>query len=92
MPVAMIPDWEYQQFSIALQPRDLLVVVSDGLMEVRNPQGEFWSDSEVPSIVRQHRDSPLRCLPSALCAHGDAWAAGEEQYDDMTIVGLRIRG
>ncbi len=92
MPVAMIPDWEYQQFTVELRPGDLLVVVSDGIMEARNPDGVFWSDTEVPFIVRQHRDSPVRTLPSALCAHVDAWAAGAEQYDDMTVVGLRVRG
>jgi len=45
----------------------------------------------VPFIVRQHRDSPLRSLPAALCTHVDAWAAGSEQYDDITVVGLRVR-
>jgi phosphoserine phosphatase RsbU/P len=91
MPVAMIPDWEYQQFTLDLHPGDLLVVVSDGIMEARNPTGAFWSDTEVPAIVRQHHDSPVSTLPNALCNHVDAWAAGAEQYDDMTIVGLRVR-
>jgi hypothetical protein len=31
-------------------------------------------------------------LPAALCAHVDAWAAGAEQFDDITVVGLRVRG
>ena len=92
MPVAMIPEWEYQQITVELRAGDLLVVVSDGIMEARNPEGEFWPDDEIPSVVRQQRDSPVRALPSALCAHVDAWAAGAEQYDDMTVVGLRIRG
>ncbi len=92
MPVAMIPDWEYQQFTVELRPGDLLVVVSDGLMEARNPDGVFWDDKEVPFIVRQHWNSPVKNLPAALCAHADAWAAGSEQFDDMTVVGLRVRG
>jgi len=91
MPVGLVSDWEYQQFTVELRPGDLLVVVSDGIMEARNPEGEFWEDTEVPFIVRQHRDSPLRSLPAALCTHVDAWAAGSEQYDDITVVGLRVR-
>jgi serine phosphatase RsbU (regulator of sigma subunit) len=35
---------------------------------------------------------PVKSLPAALCAHVDAWAAGAEQFDDMTVVGLRVRG
>jgi phosphoserine phosphatase RsbU/P len=92
MPVALTPDWEYQQFTVELHPWALLVVVSDGLMEARNPYGVFWNDQEVPFIVRQHRNSPVRNLPSALCTHADAWTAGTEQYDDMTVVELRVRG
>jgi phosphoserine phosphatase RsbU/P len=91
MPVAMIADWQYQQYTLELQPGDLLVVVSDGVMEARNPEGLFWAETEVPSVVRQHRDAPVRTLPAALCAHVDAWAAGTEQYDDITVVGLRVR-
>ena len=68
------------------------MVVSDGIMEAVNPDGVFWDDKEVPFIVRQHRNSPVKSLPAALCAHVDAWAAGAEQYDDMTGVGLRVRG
>jgi hypothetical protein len=30
--------------------------------------------------------------PAALCAHADAWVAGAEQHDDMTVVGLRVCG
>jgi hypothetical protein len=43
------------------------------------------------NAVRQQRDSPVRNLSAALCTHVDAWAAGSEQYDDMTVVGLRVR-
>ena len=30
--------------------------------------------------------------PPPLCNHADTWTAGAEQYDDMTLVGLRVRG
>jgi hypothetical protein len=46
----------------------------------------------VTRVVRQHRHSAVRSLPSALCANVDAWAAGADQYDDMTVVGRRVRG
>jgi hypothetical protein len=42
--------------------------------------------------VLQHRNSPMKNLPAALCTHADAWTAGAEQYDDRTVVGLRVRG
>ena len=91
MPVAMIPDWQYQNSTLELHPGDLLVVVSDGLMEARNPTGQFWSETEVPTVIARHGNAPLNTLPAEFCAHADAWAAGIEQYDDITVVGLRVR-
>jgi hypothetical protein len=52
-----------------------------------NPEGIFWDDQEVPLIVSQHRDLPSENLPAAPCTH-----ASGEQYDDMTVAGLRVRG
>lgn len=68
----------------------LLAVVSDGLMEARNPNGVFWDDREMPFIFRQHR-KPVKSLPAALCIHTDAGTAGAEPYDDMAVAGLRVR-
>jgi len=90
LPVAMMPESRFEQFSIELEPGDTLVVVSDGIVEARNPDGEFWDDGAVERVLLAEHAAPLPKIPELLCYAADAFAAGAEQYDDMTVVALRI--
>lgn len=91
VPVGMMPEWDYVQMNVAFEPGDTLVVVSDGIPESRNDEGEFWEEEEVERTLLGLRTNPLSQLPAVLCAEADRFAAGAEQYDDMTIVALRVR-
>jgi sigma-B regulation protein RsbU (phosphoserine phosphatase) len=90
LPVAMLPDWSYEQFSVPLAPGDTLIVVSDGIVEARNTAEEFWDEEEVERVVLENPTAPLSQLPALLCDAVDHFAAGAEQYDDMTVVALRL--
>ena len=90
MPVGLLPGVKYEQRSIDIVHGDLVVVVSDGMTEACNPEGEFWDELEVHEIVRMHGDGPIAVLPATMCARVDAFAAGAEQYDDMTVIAVRV--
>lgn len=90
LPVGMLPEAAYEQRSILLSPGDLLVVVSDGMVEARNGAMDFWEEEEVDRIVVEHGENDVRGLPERLCRAVDAFADGAEQYDDMTVVAVRI--
>ena len=89
-PVALFPVMSYEQSSAALEPGDTLVIVSDGIVEARNQAGDFWDEAEVERVLLANLDAPLSQLPELLCAAVDNFAAGAEQYDDMTVVAVRI--
>jgi sigma-B regulation protein RsbU (phosphoserine phosphatase) len=90
LPVAMMPEAVYEQNSAALRPGDLLVVVSDGIVEACNKEDEFWEEAEVDRIVLGHGVGDVLELPEKLCRAVDTYANGAEQYDDMTVVAVRI--
>ena len=89
LPVAMLPEWKFEEMAVGFDPGDTLVVVSDGFPESRNHKGEFWEEKEVERTLLSNLDTPLSQLPEVLCAGADQFAAGAEQYDDMTMVALR---
>jgi sigma-B regulation protein RsbU (phosphoserine phosphatase) len=89
-PVGILPGIQFEQWSMDIAPGDLLVVVSDGMTEVSNEQGEFWDELIVQEIVRSHGTGPIAQLPVVLCANADSFAAGTDQYDDMTIVAVQV--
>jgi sigma-B regulation protein RsbU (phosphoserine phosphatase) len=90
LPVGMIAGSTYEEGLVALRPGDTLVVVSDGIVESSNEAGDFWEEESVERALVELAAGELAELPTRLCAEADRFAAGAKQYDDMTIVGLRI--
>jgi phosphoserine phosphatase RsbU/P len=90
VPVGLLPNSTYEQCSVALAPGDLLVVVSDGIVEACNEAGDFWEEEEVERVVMSHKSGRLHLLSDALCHAVDSFANGAKQYDDMTVVAVRL--
>jgi serine phosphatase RsbU (regulator of sigma subunit) len=90
MPVGMMPVASYEQGTVALRPGDVIVVVSDGIIEACNEAGDFWDEEEVDRVVQRHGGDGLEELTKALCQAVDCFANGAKQYDDMTVVAVRI--
>ena len=93
MPVGMMPTASYERCTVALRPGDLLVVVSDGIVEACNEAGDFWEEDEVDRVVMEHgskKERTLKSLTEALCCAVDSFADGAKQYDDMTVVAVKI--
>jgi sigma-B regulation protein RsbU (phosphoserine phosphatase) len=80
----------YHQATAALEPGDTLVIISDGIVEARNREGDFWDEAEIDRVLLSNREAPLQQLPELLCAAVDNFAAGAAQHDDMTVVAVRI--
>jgi len=90
LPIAMLPEAHYDTTTVALRPGDLLVVVSDGIVEACNAAGDFWEEEEVERVVLEHIEAALEALPGVLCAAVDEFAGEAEQYDDMTVVAVKV--
>ena len=90
LPVGLLPEAEYQQQVVPLHEGDLLVVVSDGIVESCCAEGVFWEEQSVEDAVRLDGGIPISQIPEALFRRADDFAAGAEQYDDMTVVAARM--
>ncbi len=90
IPVGMLSGSSYRERVIPLEPNNLILCVSDGITEVRNSNFEFWDESNIETVLRQHPAGSLDGLTDSLVAAADAWAGSAEQHDDMTVVALRI--
>jgi sigma-B regulation protein RsbU (phosphoserine phosphatase) len=90
LPVGILPDVTYDQYTIEIVPGDTLVVVSDGIVEVRNAAEDFWDEEEVDRVLSAHLETELAAIPKLLCDAADVFSANAEQYDDMTVVAIRF--
>jgi phosphoserine phosphatase RsbU/P len=69
---------------------DLIVLFTDGISESMNPRFEEWGEDGLIEFVKTaHGCPPLDAMKRILAA-AEAFASGAPQYDDMTLVVLRV--
>jgi phosphoserine phosphatase RsbU/P len=69
-----------------LAPGDWLVLLSDGVYEAENAQGEQFGRERVEALVAGHQDGAPRELARSVLEAVRLHTAGQEQGDDITLV------
>jgi len=90
MPVGLFDLARYEEGRVDLASGDVLVCYSDGISEATNSAGNLWEEEELEHVLRQSARCPASELVEKIVEAADAYAAGAEQSDDMTLVALRI--
>jgi sigma-B regulation protein RsbU (phosphoserine phosphatase) len=90
--VGMIDGAIYEAGRTELRPGDRLLAFTDGLSEAMNPQSEEWGEARLLEAYRASSALPSALANAGLVAAADAFAAGAPQYDDMTVITLRVVG
>ena len=90
-PLGMFPNAAYEEFNIATQPGDAIVFVSDGILDADNAQQEMYGEERLSALLCSHRDRPAQEIADAILADVTRFQDGEDQFDDETIIVLRVR-
>lgn len=84
--VGLLPGVTWEQGRAQVDPGDILVAFTDGLVEAESPAGEEWGDEALAKVVRAHMggsaDDLLEQILVAAFQHLDASAF----RDDVTLV------
>lgn len=90
--VGAFQDAAYEEEAIQLDPADLLVVVSDGVTEAQNIDGDEFGNERLGSLVQANADLTPAALVECLLESVRQFSAGAEQHDDVTVLALRYEG
>jgi serine phosphatase RsbU (regulator of sigma subunit) len=92
-PLCVAADFDYRGGHYRMRPGELLCVISDGVTEAQNLQGEFYGRPRLEDIIKLRGDAATaRGVVEALRIDVEAFVAGAEPADDFTILALRWRG
>jgi serine phosphatase RsbU (regulator of sigma subunit) len=86
MPVGILDSAEYEVRTTQLDPRDKLVVYSDGLSEAQNPSGQFFEFDRIKAVVQAGAAVDASTLHAALLRAVQNFIGAMPQRDDMTLV------
>jgi sigma-B regulation protein RsbU (phosphoserine phosphatase) len=92
IPIGIEPGTEYATREVDLSPGDTLVLYTDGLAEARSPGGEEFGEERIAELVVEHRGETAEAVLEAVRARVDEFVQEESQYDDQTLVVMKVRG
>ncbi len=91
MPLGGFIGAERQETSYQLQSGDTILLMSDGLPEMLNPENEMLDYSRTKELFEEVADQPPKAIIDHLFKASLSWADGEPQADDITLVVIKAR-
>ncbi len=80
----------YQLIQVAVEVGDLIVLVSDGVVEAKNRRGQLWGFDRLQQAIVAGPSRTAQAMIEHLCTCVQAFVGTTEPHDDMTIVVVRV--
>ncbi len=87
-PIAFVPEVEYQQQSLQLQPGDRIYLYSDGVPEAMDKDQEAYGEEKMAACLDGGRGQPLERSVADLLTAVEDWCQPKGPLDDVTILGV----
>jgi serine phosphatase RsbU (regulator of sigma subunit) len=85
VPLGVVEGFSFQAVESALQPRDCVVIYTDGVSEAMNPKSELYGIERLRDFVAKSSGRPLELGP-AIREDVKKHANGRAQNDDITLM------
>ena len=92
VPLGLLPEIEYDILKVDLQPGDLLVFASDGIVESENSQHEEFGSERLSAILsRVGPNDSVEDISGSILLATDQFSGDAPAHDDRTLLVLRVR-
>jgi serine phosphatase RsbU (regulator of sigma subunit) len=85
-PLGLVPDAQFAAMEIDVEPGDLLLIATDGILETSNPQDREFGTEGLRGCVESNPNAPLPQLAANILAAVAKWG---KQQDDQTLLLVR---
>jgi sigma-B regulation protein RsbU (phosphoserine phosphatase) len=85
-PLGMMPDTDYKEFGLQLEPGDMLLAYSDGLTEAQNPRGEEFGLERLEALLPEFRNLPPEKIGALILREADRFLEDRRAGDDLSLV------
>ncbi|MEM1483421.1 SpoIIE family protein phosphatase [Oscillospiraceae bacterium PP1C4] len=83
---------KYRQNEMKLYAGDTLYLYTDGVTEATDTMNELYGEARLQKVLNQNASVPLSELLPLVRADIDLFVKGAPQFDDITMLGLKISG
>jgi len=87
-PLGIVPEGDYRETEVKLNPGDVVAVFSDGMTDARNLREELYESREMRRLFRKLADTSggPETVGRALLQDVREFSAGHTQVDDITLI------
>ncbi|MDZ8118327.1 SpoIIE family protein phosphatase [Pontiella agarivorans] len=88
--LAITPDFEYSTFALQLQPRDEVLMYTDGIVEAENETGEEFGERRLQELLIRENEVTLKALFPRILEAARAHAGSSKLGDDVCLLGFSL--
>jgi sigma-B regulation protein RsbU (phosphoserine phosphatase) len=90
-PIGIFEDATYEEWSVRLNPGDILLFFSDGLTEASNPEGKFFGTHRISDVLAANAHLNSSELADKLLEEVQEFTQGGPITDDRTLVVMKVK-
>lgn len=91
MVAGMLDDIPMEKADVELQPGDILVLYTDGMLEAVNQNHEEFGEERMKGLLTQYSGLPVQSICKNMIGDVKDFQKGMEQFDDMTMLILKVK-
>ena len=87
-PLGIIPEGDYKQTEVSLNPGDVVAIFSDGVTDARNLREELYDSRDKRRVIKKLAETTggPEAVGRALLQDIREYSAGHNQVDDITLI------
>jgi phosphoserine phosphatase RsbU/P len=89
-PLGLFPEVSYDEIKVTAQPGDVIVFVSDGILDAENEKDEMYGEDRLAGMLCAHRNQPALAIADAILEDVSRFQGAKDRFDDETIIVLRV--
>jgi sigma-B regulation protein RsbU (phosphoserine phosphatase) len=90
--VGLLPQSCYAQDCFVFEPGDIFIAFTDGISEALNEREEEWEEDRFIAASAECRRLDAKHMIEAIFAAADGFTGAAKQYDDMTLLIVKVAG
>jgi sigma-B regulation protein RsbU (phosphoserine phosphatase) len=90
-PLGIFEETNYDEWSVTLEPGDIVIFHSDGIAETMNSEGQFFGTERLRKLVESHHQLTATEISDLILREVDWFAQSAPLSDDRTLVVLKAR-
>ena len=91
IPLGVDEDWRYEESTTRIEPGQIVVLTTDGIMETHNQEGDMFGKDRIKKVICCNADLDAEGIHRAMLDAVEDFRGKAPREDDVTLVVIKYR-